>query len=122
MSKEEIVRVAVPKKIFDIATRLGTVRVGDVNIHLHTEAMIIKEAVARGLRLMVIEDMVSNEIAERYARKNAKRICTSLITRTADGTSEAAVNMREALVPLKELEVVEEEKDEDVDTEEEEDE
>ena len=90
--------------MFDIATGLGMVKVGEVEVHLHTESLIIKEALARGLRLMMIERIVSDELTEKYARKNAVSIYTSLLKRTVERVGETTEKSREALAQLPEAE------------------
>ena len=94
----------IPKKLFEIATNLGMVKVGTVEVHLHSESLIIKEALARGLRLMVIERTVSDKLAEKFARRNAVSIYTSLVNRTVEIASETTEKSREALAQLPEAE------------------
>ena len=104
MSKEEVVRVPIPKSMFEIATNLGMVKVGEVCVHLHSENMIIKEALARGLRLMMIEKLVGDELTMKYAKKNAVSIYASLLKESVKTASETT-GVREALAGLPEAEV-----------------
>jgi len=103
MRKDEFVSVAIPKSLFEIATKLGTVRVGTIEVHLHTERAIVGEALARGLKLMVIEKAIADRLSERYVRMNAGRVYTSLVT-AAERASETAAKGREALAQLKDVE------------------
>lgn len=103
MSKSEFVSVAIPKSLFEIATKLGTVRVGVIDVHLHTERAIVREALARGLKLMVIEREIVNRLAEKYVRMNTGKVYTSLVT-AAERASETAAKGREALAPLEDVE------------------
>ncbi len=88
MSKEEVVRVAIPKNLFEIATKLGMIKVGDIEVHLHPESSIIREAVTRGLRFMMIEKAVIDSLAEKDVKKNARKIYTSLVSRPVKSASE----------------------------------
>jgi hypothetical protein len=103
MSREEIVSVAIPKSLFEIATRLGTVKVGAIEVHLHTERAIVREALARGLKLMVIEREIVDRLSGNYARMNAGKVFTSLVT-AAERASETAAKGREALAQLEDVE------------------
>jgi hypothetical protein len=85
MNKEDTVRIAVPRKLIDIVDKLTRVRVGDAEVVLHTETAIIKEALVRGLRLMMIEREVIDELAEKAAHIKGVRVYTSLV-REAKGT------------------------------------
>ncbi len=104
MSKEEYVSVHIPRVLFDMATKLGTVRVGEVMVHLHSEKAIVREAIARGLKLMLIERMISDTLAEKYAKKNAVSIYTSLLKGDVERASELR-KCGEALAGLPEAEV-----------------
>lgn len=95
--KERFVSVAIPKSLFEIACKLGRVKVGEVEINLYGERMIVREALARGLKLMMIERVIADTLTEKYVRGNAKRVYASLITIPAEGASETAGKGREAL-------------------------
>lgn len=106
MNKEDVVRVAVPKSLFEMATKLGMVKVGEVVVHLHSENMIVREALARGLKLMTIEKAIVDSMSEKDVKKNARGIYTSLVTIPAESASETAGKGREALAQLEDAERV----------------
>ncbi len=80
------------------------VKVGTVEVHLHSESLIIKEALARGLRLMMIERVISDRLTDKYAKRNAVNLYTSLLKSSVETASETTENSREALAGLPEAE------------------
>lgn len=96
MSDESaVVRIAVPKVLYGFASSLAKVKVGDTVVQLHNETSIVREALARGLRLMMIERKELDMLATRDAKKGAKKIYTSLV-KTAESASESASVLRSA--------------------------
>jgi len=115
----EYTRIKVPSILIQMAEKLSVLKMGEVMVDLKSRAAVIREAVARGLRVMMIERAILDEIVEENAAGDAERIYSSLVMIPAEGAGETVGKGREAPAHNSEELKVEEE---DVEVEEEEEE
>ena len=101
MSEDEVenwehATIKVPSILIQMADKLSVLKVGEVMVDLKSRAAVIREAVARGLRIMMIERAILDEIVEENAAGDAKRIYSSLVIIPAEGAGETVGKGREA--------------------------
>ena len=96
MESWEHATIKVPPILIQMAEKLSVLKIGEVMVDLKSRAAVIREAVARGLRVMLIEREILDKIIEENAAGDAERIYSSLVIIPAESAGETVGKGREA--------------------------
>jgi len=114
--------VKVPTELRDVINDLKYLKLKGDKIKMYTTSDIVREALLKGLRLMLFERAIYDVIIEKEARAGAERIYASLNKEPVVEKPQAATGVGEALeeagVKKMEEEYEEEEGEEEEETEE----
>jgi hypothetical protein len=73
------ITLKVPKELKGIVEEMRFLKLGEDKLKIYTVADIVREALLKGLRLMLVEREVFEKMLEGEAKEGASRIYASLV-------------------------------------------